>query len=54
MLTWIADYVIYAADVEKRFEIINSKRYILEVTLSMQDNTELLQQLKSSFKRRIS
>ena len=54
MLTWIADYVIYATDGEKRFEIINTKRDILEVTLSMQDNTELLQQLKSGFKRRIS
>ena len=54
MLTWIADYVIYATDGEKRFEIINTKRDILEVTLSMQDNTELLQQLKSGFKRRTS
>ena len=54
MLTWIADYVIYAADGEKRFEITNTKRYILEVSLSTQDNTELLQQLKSGFKRRIS
>ena len=36
------------------FTITGAKRYVLFVTLSTQDNTKLLQQLKSDLKRTIS
>ena len=36
-----------------RFTIIDTKFYVLVVTLSTKDNTKLLQQLKSGFKRTI-
>ena len=36
------------------FSINNAKPYVPVVTLSTQDNTNLLQQLKSSFKRIIN
>ena len=36
------------------FEITDTKLYVPVVTLSTQDNTQLLQQLKSGFKRVIS
>ena len=35
------------------FAINDTKRYVLVVTLSSQDNAKLLQQLKSSFERTI-
>ena len=37
-----------------KFAIIETKHYVLVVTLSTQDNTKLLQQLKSGFKRTIN
>ena len=36
------------------FTTTDIKLYVLVVTLSTQDNAELLQQLKSGFKRRIT
>ena len=38
----------------ERFEITDTKPYVPFLTLSTQDNTKLLQQLKSSFKRTIN
>ena len=35
----------------KEFALTDTKLYVTVVTLSTQDNTKLLQQLKSSFKR---
>ena len=43
-----------AANQATAFEITNTKHYILIVTLSTQDNTKPLQQLKSGFKRTIN
>ena len=37
-----------------KFKIIETKLYVLVVTLSTQDNAKLLQQLKSGFKRTIN
>ena len=39
---------------EGRFTITDTKLYVPVVTLSTQDNTKLLQQLKSGFKRTIN
>ena len=53
MLTWSSKCVISsnaAADQEITFSITDTKLYITVVTLSTQDNTKLLQQLKSGFK----
>ena len=36
------------------FAITDTKHYVLVVTLSTQDNAQLLQQLKSAFKRTIN
>ena len=38
----------------KTFEITDTKLYVTIVTLSIQDNAKLLQQLKSGFKRTIN
>ena len=46
--------VISSATGETKFEIIETKLYVLVLTLSTQDNATLLQQLKSSFKRTIN
>ena len=40
---------IVVANQGATFEIIETKLYVLVVTLSTQDNTKLLQQLKSDF-----
>lgn len=50
-LTWSANSIICEKDREKTVAITGTKRHILVVTLSTQDNTKLLQQLKPSFKR---
>ena len=55
ILTWSAkcvssDPVNQAAT----FEIADTKLYVPSVTLSTQDNSKLLQQLKSGFKRTIN
>ena len=56
ILTWSANCVIVyiAADQNATFEITDTKLYVPEVPLSTQDNSKLLQQLKSGFKRTIS
>ena len=53
-LTWSQDCVITNFTGEGKFAITNTKLYVPVVTLSTQDNTKLLQQLKSSFKRTIN
>ena len=54
ILTWSINCVIVSTDVPNQnatFEITDTKLYVLVVTLSTQDNSKLLQQLKSGFKR---
>ena len=56
-LTWSANCFLIAAAVGNQipaFTTTDIKLYALVVTLSNQDNAELLQQLKSGFKRRIT
>ena len=50
-LTWSVNSIICEKDRETTVAITGTKRHILVVTLSTQDNTKLLQQLKPSFKR---
>ena len=55
-LNWSKKYVIIAAAVANQqatFSITDWKLYVPSVTLSTQDNTKLLTQLKSGFKRTI-
>ena len=57
ILTWSANCAIVSTNVANQnatFEITDTKLYVLVVTLSMQDNSKLLQQLKSGFKRVIN
>ena len=56
ILTWSANCVIVyiVADQNVTFEITDTKLYVPVVPLSTQDNSKLLQQLKSGFKRIIS
>ena len=54
MLTWSSTCVITNSTGEGKFEITDTKSYVPVVTLSTQDNSKLLQQLKSVFKRVIS
>ena len=53
ILTWSSTCVITNSTGAGRFAITDTKLYIPVVTLSTQDNTKLLQQLKSGFKRRL-
>ena len=53
-LTWSKDCLITNSTGEGKFQITETKLYVPVVTLSTQDNTKLLQQLKSGFKRIIS
>ena len=53
MLTCAADCVISSASGEKN-AITDTKPYVLVVTLSIQDNAKLLQQLESGFKGTIN
>ena len=53
-LTWSKDCVITNSTGEGKFQITETKLYVPVVTLSTQDNTKLLQQLKSGFKRTIN
>ena len=48
------DCVISAANGSTRFTITGKKRYFPIVTLSTNDNSKLLQQLRSSFKGKIN
>ena len=54
ILTWSSTCVATNSTGAGIFEIIDTKRYVPIVTLSTQDNSKLLQQLKSGFKRVIS
>ena len=57
ILTWSANCVIVSTDVSNQnasFEITDTKLYVQVVTLSTQDNSRLLQNLKSRFKGKIS
>ena len=57
ILTWYADCVIIYTDVADQvptLTIIETNLYVPVVTLSTQDNAQLLPQLKSGFKRTIS
>ena len=53
MLTWSRDCVITNSTGAGKFAIIETKLHVPVVTSSTQDNTKLLQQLKSGFKRTI-
>ena len=57
ILTWSTNYVIVSTNVANQnaaFAITDTKLYVPVVTLSTQDNSKLLQQLKSGFKRVIN
>ena len=54
ILTWSSTCVITNSNGAGRFPITNTKLYVPVVTLSTQENTKLLQQLKSGFKRVIN
>ena len=54
ILTWSKDCVTTNSTGEGEFAITETKLYVPAVTLSTQDNTKLLQQLKSGFKRTIN
>ena len=57
VLTWSANGVIIYTNVANQnttFEITETKPYVPVITLSTQDNSKLLQQLKSGFKRTIN
>ena len=54
ILTWSANCVITNSTGAGTFAIADTKRYVLAVSLSTQDNTKLLQQLKSGFKPTIN
>ena len=54
ILTWSSTSVITNSTSAATFEIFDTKLYVPVVTLSTEDNSKLLQQLKSGFKRVIS
>ena len=57
ILTWSANCVLIYTNVANQnptFEITETKLYVSVVTLSTQDSTKLLKQLKPGFKRTIS
>ena len=54
ILTWSKDCVITNSTGEGKFAITETKSYVSVVTLSTKDNENLLQQLKSIFKKTIS
>ena len=57
ILTWSTNCVIVSTNVANQnatFEITDTKLYVPVVTLLTQDNSKLLQQLKSGFKRVIN
>ena len=55
-LNWSENRVIVAnnANQDTRFSITDTKFYVPVVTLSIEDNTKLLEQIKSGFKRKIN
>ena len=54
ILTCSKDCVVSSENGETKFTITETKLYVPVVTLSTQDNSKLLQQLKSGFKRTIN
>ena len=54
ILTWSSTCVVTASVGEGTFETNDTKPYVLVMTLSTQENTKFLQQLKSGFKRVIN
>ena len=50
-LTWLSTYVIINSTGAGIIEITDTNVYVPAVILSTQDNTKLLQQLKSGFKK---
>ena len=54
ILTWSSTCVITNSDDTGTFAITDTKLYVSVVTLSTQENTKFLQQLKSGFKRIIN
>ena len=54
ILTWPSTCVISYATGKTKFKIKDTKLYVSVVTLSIQDNAKLLQELKSGFKRTIN
>ena len=52
-MTWSKDSVITNSTGEGKFAIAETKLYVSVVTLSTKDNEELLQQLKSGFKKQL-
>ena len=54
ILTWWSTCVITNSTDAGRFLITETKLYVPVLTLSTQDNTRLLQQLKTAFKRTIN
>ena len=53
ILIWLSICVITNSASARRFAITDAKLYVPVVTLSIQDNARLLQQLKSCLKRTI-
>ena len=54
ILTLLEDFLIFSATGKTNFKITGTKRYVPVITLSIQDNAKLLQQLKSGCKRSIN
>ena len=54
ILTWSKYCVITNSTGPEKFAITETRRYVPFVTLSTEDNSKLLQQLKSGFKRAIN
>ena len=54
MLTWPSSCVITNSTGAGKFAITDTRLYVPVVTLSTKENTKLLQQLKSGFKRVIN
>ena len=54
ILTWSLSCIITNSTGTGRFKITDTNLYVPVVTLSAQNNTKKLQQLKSSFKRTIN
>ena len=54
ILSWSEDSVISSATGATKFKITETKLYVPVVTLASQDNVNLLEQLKSCFKRTIN
>ena len=54
ILTWSWNFVISEGDRETTSAITDTKFYVPAVTLSTQDNTKLLKQLISEYRRKIN